>query len=221
MGSHHLVLFERSLFLMRAQIFLVIYWVLHDNLLHLIERAVSSDWDVLLQLVDYHGILVGLVLHLISQLRDVVLFSLELLVLLIEHILHGLNCLLSCISHLFVLLLFDLVQLNCCIINYFFDHIVLWKVGVLYMIFLILLQQLRLLLVFLNQYGNLFLKTLNSTLLILIDIWLLINSEICCFHSRCSCLFNERISSHTFNTYVFLLCTKARCLSYREASTSI
>jgi hypothetical protein len=66
MSTHHLVFFQRSLSLMRAKILLVIYWVLHNNLLHLIERAVSSNWDVLLQLVDYHGILVGLVLHILS-----------------------------------------------------------------------------------------------------------------------------------------------------------
>ena len=92
-----------------------------------------------------------------------VLFSLKLLVLLIEHLLHGLDCLISCIGHLFVLLLFYLVQLYCSIINYFFDHIVLRKVGVLYSIFLILLQQLSVLFVFLNQYRDLFLKSFYST----------------------------------------------------------
>ena len=42
-STHHLVLFQRSLSLLRTKILLVIYRVLHNDLLHLIERAISSN----------------------------------------------------------------------------------------------------------------------------------------------------------------------------------
>ena len=67
------------------------------NLVKFSHGCVPCGRILLTELIDRIGIKLGLLLHLLSQTRDILLFSLQLLVFLLNHLLQCLHSLVGCI----------------------------------------------------------------------------------------------------------------------------
>ncbi len=66
-------------------------------LVQLVHSRVPVGRDLLSEVVDHSCIELGLCLHLLSQLFDILLFAFQLLIFLLDHLLKGLDCLISSI----------------------------------------------------------------------------------------------------------------------------
>ena len=91
--------------------------MLLDDGLKLVHSGVTSVAHLLSELVDYLGIRLSLVPHLVSETFNILFLALELLILLLNHVLQSLNGLISSLRNLLLLLLMDSHCLQSVVLN--------------------------------------------------------------------------------------------------------
>ena len=89
---------------------------------------VSSHRVGFTKLIDSVCIELSLLLHLLSQTSDVLLFALQLLILLLNHLLQSLDSLVGCIRDLFLLFLRDGESLKSVVLDGILENDVLRQI---------------------------------------------------------------------------------------------
>lgn len=139
--------------------------LLHD-FVQLVHRVVSLGRELLSQVHDYFRIYLGLSLHFLPQIVNILLFALQLLVFLLYHLLQGLDCLLCSIGNFFLLFASDVQSLYSVILDRVLEHNVLAQILVS---FLPHLQSTHFILLELQVVGDVFdplVELLNLSILL-------------------------------------------------------
>ena len=107
--------------------------VLGNNLMKLVQRTSSSCRNLVPQFIDLCSIELCLLGHLVAKPFDVLLLSLQLLVLLLDHILQGLHGLIGSILNLLLFFLCDSKCFEPVVFNCILEHKILAQVLVTFL----------------------------------------------------------------------------------------